>query len=78
MISQTTLLADAFPTLVSVSFIAHLNVSKFSTASAVIVISLVVQPPVTPLGFVDVNCAQPTPRSALKKGLLYKYLLQPL
>ena len=61
MMSQTTLLADALPVEVSVSLMAHLNVSKFSTASAVMVISLVVQPAVTPRGLEEVRQAQPAP-----------------
>ena len=46
--SHTTLLAEALPADVSVSLMAHLKVSKLGTASLVIVISLVVQPAVTP------------------------------
>ena len=45
---HTTLLAEALPADVSVSLMAHLKVSKLSTASLVMVISLVVQPAVTP------------------------------
>ena len=55
IISQTTLFAEALPELVSVSLMAHLKVSKFNTASAEMVISLVVHPAVTPLWLVEVR-----------------------
>ena len=65
MISQTTLFAELLPADVSVSLMAHLNVSKFSTASAVMVISFVVQPAVTPRGLAEVRQAHPAPSIAL-------------
>ena len=61
IMSHTTLLAEAFPALVSVSLIEHLKVSKLSTASAVIVISLVVHPDVTPRWLLCVRYDQPIP-----------------